>query len=324
MTPRQPATLPRPKGDDGELTASLQRHGMLQPIVVRKADGRIILGARRQRVASAHGIKSDVVAIDVDEIEAATMRLSEECSKSDIPATERAEALVALRKLLTHRGVVPTQKALAKRVGLTEHQVEWLFRIATVPEPIKKILRGTTENPNVQAAVTIGHAKLTESQRERLAEKVAIGALVDGKDGNIAKAIEFVQTAEPEARDSFLASPKRSLEAAKDYNDKKHVEKENTRRRESREKHYGFDWRGYFDSMDAQVQRWTLGLQRVMALASYVPPGPHRRRLPQHLTKLADACQEFIERMESDERDPTRPVTERVARIAAEQADLWE
>jgi ParB/RepB/Spo0J family partition protein len=296
---------------------------MLQPIVVRKADGSVILGQRRHRAASAAGIKRSTVEIDVDIVEAATMRLSEECSKSDIPDLERAEGLAWLCRLIDQRdGQTPTREELAKRVGITPRRVQFLLDLARVPEPVIHELSSGRQSANATTAVRISGARgLSDEEKIALARKVGTGIV--GSDTNMVdEAIRFTKNARPAVREAFLKDREKTLKEAQQHQDKLDAQEDNRRRQQESEAYTGFDWPAYFDGMDAQIQRWTIGLRGARELASYVPLG-RRRRLTHHLEQLINVCDEFIERMENDERDPTRDITERIARIADEHADLW-
>jgi len=74
-----------------DLTESLRKYGQLQPIVIRKT-GEVIIGERRRRALGRDG-EAKVIVMDLDPTDALQLRLSEEFSKTDMTAVERAEAL---------------------------------------------------------------------------------------------------------------------------------------------------------------------------------------------------------------------------------------
>jgi ParB family chromosome partitioning protein len=145
-----------------ELAASIEKVGVMQPIVVREtSQGRyeIIAGERRWRAATIAGLKDIPVVIKTaDEIDTLQMALIENIQREDISALELAGAY---RSLLETSGM--TQEALAERIGKSRVSIANALRLAKLPEEVQEALR--------QNKITEGHARALlqfETDAERL------------------------------------------------------------------------------------------------------------------------------------------------------------
>src|SRR5215475_13110818 len=121
------------------LTASLKEQGLLQPVVVRKADGgngfALIAGERRWRAAQAAGWKKipALVRNDEDPLELA---LIENLQRQDLNPLEEAEALLKLKE---RRNL--TDETLARIVGKRRSTVTEILTLNHLAESIKKECR---------------------------------------------------------------------------------------------------------------------------------------------------------------------------------------
>src|SRR5947208_5646234 len=123
-----------------DLTESLRKYGQLQPIVIRKT-GEVIIGERRRRALGRNG-EAKVIVMDLDPTDALQLRLSEEFSKIDMTAVERAEALAELyRSLQKEDGDSITYATLAERIGTTEGTVKGYIKLASLPAPVKNMVQ---------------------------------------------------------------------------------------------------------------------------------------------------------------------------------------
>jgi ParB family chromosome partitioning protein len=143
---------PRQDFDPAEmqsLTDSLTAHGLLQPIVVRRANDRyqLIAGERRLRAAVQAGW-SDVPAsiIDADDRQTAELTIVENLQRKDLNPLEKA---ASFRRYLETYGC--TQEELAGRLKLDRSTISNLIRLLELPEAVQQALR--------EAKITQGHAR---------------------------------------------------------------------------------------------------------------------------------------------------------------------
>lgn len=130
---------PRTEFDDEkikELAQTLQTHGMLQPIVVRKKDDEtfeLIAGERRLRAAKYLGWEtiSAIVRI-MDDMETASLALIENIQREQLSVMEEAYAYEQLLKMHSI-----TQEALAQRLGKSQSTVANRIRLLTLPVEVQ-------------------------------------------------------------------------------------------------------------------------------------------------------------------------------------------
>ncbi|HEX8524834.1 MAG TPA: ParB/RepB/Spo0J family partition protein [Tepidisphaeraceae bacterium] len=148
-----------------DLAASLKSNGLIQPIIVRKVEGRyqLVAGERRLRAAKLAGL-TEIPAIvrDVDAFTQAQLALVENIHREDLNVMDRA---IAYRSLMDQLGL--TQAELAQRLGEDRSSIANHLRLIELAEPVKQLLR---ENK-----LSLGHAKLLAGvtdilEQERLAQ----------------------------------------------------------------------------------------------------------------------------------------------------------
>src|SRR5262252_4664108 len=146
--PRQP----RKSFDDNalrELSASLKRTGVLQPVVVRRygQQFQIVVGERRWRAAQMAGL-THIPAIVREATDAETLELAlvENLLREDLNPMEEAEAY---QRLLTEFSW--TQEELGERVGKDRSSVANFLRLLKLPDVIQADLRS--------GRLTMGHAR---------------------------------------------------------------------------------------------------------------------------------------------------------------------
>ncbi len=133
-----------------ELADSIGRHGILQPIAVRrKANGyyEIIAGERRWRASKIAGL-SEIPALirEVDEQTASELSLIENLQRENLNAVEEARGY---RDLMEKFGL--TQEEAAERVGKSRTAVTNILRILKLPEDVLLLI----EN----GELSYGHAR---------------------------------------------------------------------------------------------------------------------------------------------------------------------
>jgi len=156
---------PRQQFDEAEiadLCDSIRAHGFLQPIVVRKLDGRfqIVAGERRYRAAQlANWERVPVQIREVDERQMAELAIVENVQRKDLNALEKA---ASFDRYLREYGC--TQEELAARVHIDRSTVANLIRLLELPEEVKKRLSaGEISQGHARALLPLGDE---DEQRE--------------------------------------------------------------------------------------------------------------------------------------------------------------
>lgn len=132
-----------------ELAASIQQHGVLQPIVVRPSgDGyELAAGERRWRAARLAGEETiPAVVRDYDDAAMTEIALIENLQRQDLNAIEEA---LAYQRLMTEFSL--TQEEVARRIGRSRSQIANTLRLLHLPPTVQEfVARGT---------LSMGHAK---------------------------------------------------------------------------------------------------------------------------------------------------------------------
>ncbi len=133
-----------------ELSDSISRHGILQPIAVRKKSNgyyEIIAGERRWRASKIAGL-NEIPAIvhDADDLLASELSLIENLQRENLNAAEEARGY---RDLMEKFSL--TQEEAAERVGKSRTAVANILRILKFPESVLDLV----ENGDL----TYGHAR---------------------------------------------------------------------------------------------------------------------------------------------------------------------
>lgn len=135
-----------------QLATSIKHHGVLQPLVVTKADGegsgyRLIAGERRLRAAKLAGLGHVPVFIRSDDTQRHfELALIENLQRSDLSPLEEAEAY---ERLLSESDL--TQDALAKRLGIGRSKIALTLRLLQLPAAARQALES--------GSITAGHAQ---------------------------------------------------------------------------------------------------------------------------------------------------------------------
>jgi len=132
-----------------ELSRSIRANGIIQPIVVRKADQgyEIIAGERRWRAAQHAGLlKVPVVVRDVPEDRLLAVALIENIQREDLNAIEEA---VAYRRLSDEFHL--TQEQIADAVGKDRSSVANVVRLLRLPQEVRASVASN--------ALSMGHAR---------------------------------------------------------------------------------------------------------------------------------------------------------------------
>ena len=121
------------------LSESIKSTGLMQPVVLRRAEGgfELVVGERRWRAAQAAGLESiPAIVKDLDERTSAQWALVENLQREDLNPIERAEAFSGLQDEfgLTHQEI-------ADQVGLTRSAVTNMVRLNDLDEGTRELVR---------------------------------------------------------------------------------------------------------------------------------------------------------------------------------------
>lgn len=119
-----------------ELTRSVSEYGVLQPLIVKRTEGRqfiLVAGERRLRAATLAGLKTVPAIIrELQDSEAALIALVENVQRENLNFLEEARAY---KKLMEDFGL--TQGDIARRVSKQQSTISNKIRILSLPEDIQ-------------------------------------------------------------------------------------------------------------------------------------------------------------------------------------------
>lgn len=176
---------PRTKFDEealNELSESIKRLGIIQPITVRSNDGKfqLISGERRLRAAKIAGIKKIPAYVrTANDQGLLEMALVENIQREDLDAIEVA---ISYQRLIEECNL--TQESLADRVGKKRATVGNYLRLLKLPAEIQFGIR--------QAHLTMGHARALITIDDPIAQLKLYRSIID-KDLSVRKTEEEVR-----------------------------------------------------------------------------------------------------------------------------------
>lgn len=136
----------------GELEESLKASGLLQPVTVRRRQGKdgfeLIAGERRLRAATKLGWKEIPAIIkEIDDRTVLTLALVENLQRTDLNPIEEGEGY---HRLSHEFGL--TQQQIAETVGKDRTTIANMLRLLQLPDAVRKLLQ--------DGDLTMGHAKV--------------------------------------------------------------------------------------------------------------------------------------------------------------------
>lgn len=143
--PNQPRTVFSVKGLE-ELSASIQEHGILQPLTVRRLEDRsyeLISGERRLRAAKMAKLDTvPCILLRVDEMESSLLALIENLQRRDLDFVDEA---LALEQLISTYHL--SQEEAARKIGKSQSAIANKLRLLKLSAPVLDALRrnGLTE-----------------------------------------------------------------------------------------------------------------------------------------------------------------------------------
>ena len=189
-----------------ELSESIQEHGVLQPLLVRKHGNgyEIIAGERRYQASKLAGLEElPVIIKEVNDEEMLALALIENLQRSDLNPVEEAKGY---RQLIDASGM--TQEALSKAVSKSRSAITNSLRLLDLPEVVQQMI--------FEGKLTAGHARAIlavpyEDARIRLAEKVVAEGLSVRATENLAPLFSAGET----PKTPWAATPQSFKKAAR-------------------------------------------------------------------------------------------------------------
>ena len=132
-----------------ELSKSIEKNGLIQPVIVRKInqDIELVAGERRIKACRMAGLnKIPVIISDFDDRKAFEAGLIENLQREDLTAIEEAEGYNRLMNEFNY-----TQEELSSIVSKSRSHVANLLRIITLPKDVKKFI--------LDGKISLGHAR---------------------------------------------------------------------------------------------------------------------------------------------------------------------
>ena len=152
------------------LAASIKEHGVLQPIVVTKEEGKykIVAGERRWRASKIAGLdKIPAIVRTLDAQNRLELSIIENAQREDLNAIELATAYA---KLQTQFNL--SSEDIAAKVGKSETSINNTLRLLSLPDEVKKIM--------VKEHLTEGVMRPLVSRDEKTIKKILPKIIAEG------------------------------------------------------------------------------------------------------------------------------------------------
>jgi ParB family transcriptional regulator, chromosome partitioning protein len=155
-----------------ELAASIKKHGVLQPIIVKKQDKgfELVAGERRLRAAKQAGLTQIPVTFkdNLNDKQKLEIALIENIQREDLNVIEEAEAY---KKLAEQYDL--TQEEISKRSGKSRSAIANKLRLLTLPSIVIDSIR--------EKKITEGHARALLSLKDNQKILKSFNALLNKK-----------------------------------------------------------------------------------------------------------------------------------------------
>lgn len=180
-----------------ELAETLDKDGLLQPIVVRE-DGEdhyeIIAGERRYRAAKSLNWETiPAIVNNVNDDQAASLALIENLQREDLNPIDEAKAYTNLMKLNDL-----TQTALAKDMGKSQSYVANKLRLLKLDDDVQKAL--------IEGKITARHGRallnLSDDDQERVLKEIEDKGLNVKQTEEIAKDVDAYFNPKPKEKET--------------------------------------------------------------------------------------------------------------------------
>lgn len=173
-----------------ELADSIQQHGILQPLLVRKKENEyeLLAGERRLRAAQLLRLTEvPVIECPVDDATAMAFGLIENIQREALNAIEEAQAY---ERLLTEFQL--SHDLLAEKIGKSRSHITNLLRLNRLPDNIKMHLSNDD--------ISMGHARAILSLSEFLQQKIVARIIQEGLSVRQTEQIVKIVSESPETK----------------------------------------------------------------------------------------------------------------------------
>lgn len=153
-----------------ELASSIKRHGMIQPVIVRKRDDRyeLIAGERRWRAARIAGLKEIPAIIrEYSDGEISEIALIENIQREDLTPIEEAKAY---KTLIEEYGI--TQEELSSRISKSRANIANTMRLLKLNEDVQAMVE--------EGLLSAGHARALLGLEDEESQLKAAGEVIKG------------------------------------------------------------------------------------------------------------------------------------------------
>jgi len=155
-----------------ELVESIRERGIIQPLIVRQANGvyELIAGERRWRAAKEIGLADvPVIVREASDREVLELALIENLQREGLNPIEEAAAYARL-----HQEFSLTQEEISRRVGKSRASVANAMRLLDLESDAQSLLK--------HGRISVGHAKVllslkNHSEQKWLADQIVRGSL---------------------------------------------------------------------------------------------------------------------------------------------------
>ena len=190
-----------------ELKESIEKNGLLQPIIVKKAvkGYYIIAGERRYRAFELLG-KKEIPAIikEMTDEEMMIFAVLENLQREDLSALEESESYKNLMDKMSL-----TQEELAKKLGKSRPYIANSLRLLKLPAEIKNKLE--------QGLISAAHARTLLSLKTKKAMEEVCALVIDRKmsvrelEEYVAKLLKPKEVKKPKVKDIFIEEQENNL-----------------------------------------------------------------------------------------------------------------
>ena len=179
-----------------ELSASIGKHGLIQPIIVRKGEGgfyEIIAGERRWRASKMAGLTEiPVIIIEANDQKTAELSLIENLQRRDLNPIEEG---AAYKELMERYGL--TQEELSEQVSKSRSAIANAVRLLELPDTLLVLVK--------KGELSAGHARAILALKDR-AKMEECAALVIEKELSVRDTEALVK--------KMLSAPEREEESS--------------------------------------------------------------------------------------------------------------
>lgn len=180
-----------------ELADSIRRHGILQPLSVRRVGNtyELIAGERRLRAGILAGLTEiPCLVMNMDEKESGAAALVENLQRQDLDFIEEARGISSLMQLGPYsqeqaaRMLGKSQSAIANKLRLLRHSPQVLSAIregGLTERHARALLKIPTESEKMAAIATISRLNMSVSRAERYIDSLLEEAAAKPRKANV-------------------------------------------------------------------------------------------------------------------------------------------